>query len=217
MNIKKIFLNLFLSFICFIITGFGISLSIEAGIGISAFNAVIVSISQIVNIKIGTLTTIANILFLLAYIILTEGKLKTKYLLQFFGVSSIGIFINYFTYNIFSKFEINNYAISIIFLIISLFLIGISVALILTLDSISIPVEAVCLELSKKINVSFATLRRYVDIISIIISLLITFIFSKPLVIREGTIISLLLFSTIIGIFHTRFEKIRFLRELKIF
>ena len=66
-------------------------------------------------------------------------------------------------------------------------------------------------------NIKFSKVRRLIDIISVSVSLLITLLFSYPLVIREGTVVSLLLFSTVIGYFHEKFVKIEAIRNLKIF
>jgi hypothetical protein len=91
------------------------------------------------------------------------------------------------------------------------------VAFILALDTMSFPVEAFCLEIANMKNIKFSKVRRLIDIISVSVSLLITLLFSYPLVIREGTVVSLLLFSTVIGYFHEKFVKIEAIRNLKIF
>ncbi len=103
------------------------------------------------------------------------------------------------------------------YLICGVFIGGISVAFILALDTMSFPVEAFCLEIANMKNIKFSKIRRLIDIISVSVSLLITLLFSYPLVIREGTVVSLLLFSTVIGYFHEKFMKIEAIKNLKIF
>ena len=214
MNLKKFLCNLALSLMAFILTGLGTSMSIEGAIGISSFNALNYSLSNLFQMKIGTMTIILNLLFLFLYIVLTKGKFIVKYVFQLIAVSSIGIVINFFTYNIFDKMEVGNYFISVIYLVCGVFIGGISVAFILALDTMSFPVEAFCLDMK---NIKFSKVRRLIDIISVSVSLLITLLFSYPLVIREGTVVSLLLFSTVIGYFHEKFVKIEAIRNLKIF
>ena len=217
MNLKKFLCNLVLSLMAFILTGLGTSMSIEGAIGISSFNALNYSLSNLFQMKIGTMTIILNLLFLFLYIVLTKGKFIVKYVFQLIAVSSIGIVINFFTYNIFDKMEVGNYFISVMYLVCGVFIGGISVAFILALDTMSFPVEAFCLEIANMKNIKFSKVRRLIDIISVSVSLLITLLFSYPLVIREGTVVSLLLFSTVIGYFHEKFVKIEAIRNLKIF
>lgn len=217
MNLKKFLCNLALSLMAFILTGLGTSMSIEGAIGISSFNALNYSLSNLFQIKIGTMTIILNLLFLFLYIVMTKGKFIVKYVFQLIAVSSIGIVINFFTYNIFDKMEVGNYFISVMYLVCGVFIGGISVAFILELDTMSFPVEAFCLEIANMKNIKFSKIRRLIDIISVSVSLLITLLFSYPLVIREGTVVSLLLFSTVIGYFHEKFVKIEAIRNLKIF
>ena len=217
MNLKKFLCNLALSLMAFILTGLGTIMSIEGAIGISSFNALNYSLSNLFQMKIGTMTIILNLLFLFLYIVLTKGKFIVKYVFQLIAVSSIGIVINFFTYNIFDKMEVGNYFISVMYLVCGVFIGGISVAFILALDTMSFPVEAFCLEIANMKNIKFSKVRRLIDIISVSVSLLITLLFSYPLVIREGTVVSLLLFSTVIGYFHEKFVKIEAIRNLKIF
>ena len=216
-NLKKFLCNLVLSLIAFILTGLGTSMSIEGAIGISSFNALNYSLSSLFQMKIGTMTIILNLLFLFLYIVLTNEKFIMKYIFQLIAISSIGIVINFFTYNIFDKMEVGNYFISVMYLVSGVLIGGISVAFILALDTMSFPVEAFCLEIANMKNIKFSKVRRFIDIISVSVSLLITLLFSYPLVIREGTVVSLLLFSTVIGYFHEKFIKIEAIRNLKIF
>ena len=217
MNQKKILFNLLLSMMAFILSGLGTSMSIEGAIGIGSFNALNYSLSNLFGIKIGTMTIILNLVFLFLYITLTNGKFIIKYILQLIAISSIGIVINFFTYNIFDKIEVNNYFTSIIYLICGVVIGGISAAFILALDTMSFPVEAFCLEISNIKNIKFSKVRVFIDIISVSVSLMITLIFSCPLAIREGTILSLMLFSTVTGYFLDKFVKIETIRNLKIF
>lgn len=124
MNLKKFLCNLALSLMAFILTGLGTSMSIEGAIGISSFNALNYSLSNLFQMKIGTMTIILNLLFLFLYIVLTKGKFIVKYVFQLIAVSSIGIVINFFTYNIFDKMEVGNYFISVMYLVCGVFIGG---------------------------------------------------------------------------------------------
>ncbi len=56
--------TLFWSLFFYGISALGISLTIKAAIGVSSFNSLNVSLSTITGIKVGTITTAINLLFL---------------------------------------------------------------------------------------------------------------------------------------------------------
>lgn len=75
------------------------------------------------------------------------------------------------------------------------------VGAILVVDLIAMPVENFSSILSKKIPYSLATIRQSIDIILILLSIAITYLFSVPLNIREGTVISAMIFGPMLGFF----------------
>ncbi len=56
--------TLFWSLFFYGISALGISLTIKAAVGVSSFNSLNVSLSTITGIKVGTITTAINLLFL---------------------------------------------------------------------------------------------------------------------------------------------------------
>lgn len=210
-------INYILSILMFITTGLGTSLSIKGAIGVSSFNSLNISLSYIIPLKIGTITLLTNLIFLILYIFITKNKYKLKYILQFIGITTIGLVINFFTYNIFEKIILTNYISNLLFLLLGIIIGSISVGVILTLDSITFPIEAFCYEYSIKNNKNFASTRRYIDYFSIIFSLIISYIFKKPLLIREGTLISLFCFSTIIEKTNNYLTNKKWIQKLKIY
>ncbi len=59
--------RLLLSLLFYCISAFGVSLSIQVDIGVSAYNAMNVALSAASGLKVGTVTTMFNFAFLLAY------------------------------------------------------------------------------------------------------------------------------------------------------
>lgn len=98
----KLILNITKSYIFYIISALGVSLGIVANIGVSSYNSMNLAVATMSDIKVGTITTFFNIIFLLIYMILTKFNEKYKYLVQGVSVFMFGSFINFFTYNIFS-------------------------------------------------------------------------------------------------------------------
>ena len=83
--------------------------------------------------------------------------------------------------------------------------------MIVSYGKITFPIESLCMILSKMTPYSFAHFRYGVDIISIIISLIVSYRFNLPFYVREGTIISLLLFSGAVNFMKNQHEKLKLL------
>ncbi|SMP60234.1 Uncharacterized membrane protein YczE [Anoxynatronum buryatiense] len=189
------------------VSAFGIGITIKAAIGVSSFNAMNIAFANAFDIKVGTITMAINVLFLYIYIYMTRFKLKKKYLLQFFSVVLFGFFINFFTYTILGGWVIERYLVRVIALIVGTLIGGSAVGMIVSLNAITFPIESVCLLLSEKTRYSFTQLRYAVDVFSVAVSLSISFVFVLPLYVREGTLLSLMLFSFTMGEVKKRYSR----------
>lgn len=192
---KKLIHSLFYYFI----SAVGISLTIKANIGVSSFNSLNVSIANLSNLQIGTVTTLLNISFLIGCISLDEKRSLSKYLLMFVAVMSFGEVINFVYYSLFSQFTIESYLLNLILFLFGVVIAGFGTGQVLRLGLLKFPIESFCQILSKKTSHSFSTYRYGVDIICVSSSLILSFIFSLPVVVREGTIVSLFLLSGVIN------------------
>lgn len=181
------------TFIFYITSAFGASLAIKANVGVSSFNSMNVAISSAAQVKVGHITILINVAFLLIYMYLTGFSLKRKYLVQFATIFLFGAFINLFTYTLFTSLLANTYMMQILFISLGTIISGLSIGMIVHYDVITLPVEGCCLEFSKRSHHSFSRLRYFVDVFSILISILISYSFHLPLFVREGTLISMIL------------------------
>lgn len=191
--------NIFKSYLFYMISAFGIAITIKAAIGVSSFNAMNIAFSNAFGIKVGTITMPINALFLFVYMYLTGFEHKKKYLLQIFSVVLFGFFINFFTYGVLGGWVIEHYLMQVIAVILGTLIGGAAVGMIVSLNAITFPIESVCLVLSEKTSHSFTKLRYSVDVFSVAVSLTISFSFVLPLYVREGTLLSLMLFSFTMG------------------
>ena len=187
--------NLIKSYVFYLISALGISLTIKAHIGVSSFSSMNVALSEASQIKVGTITTLLNIAFLLIYMRMTHFKLIRKYILQGFSVLLFGVFINFFTYNLLNFFEFSNYGIRILTMVIGTIIGGSSVGMIISYNTITFPIESVCNELADRTSHSFMLYRYGIDLFSIAVSVIVTLSFNLPFFVREGTIISFVLLS----------------------
>lgn len=201
-----IFMKLFKSYIFYLLSAFGISMGIIANVGVSSYNSMNLAISTAVSIRIGTISIIFNILFLLVYIILTHFKHKSKYLIQAISVILFGALINIFTYDVLGGITHLIYYQRILFLAIGTMVSGLSIGGIIHYNIITFPIESVCVRLSELTHFSFIRLRYMVDLISVTVSITLSLMNDLPLFVREGTIISMLLLSFTMNISKRFFE-----------
>ncbi|MGL5412001.1 hypothetical protein [Cetobacterium sp.] len=203
----KLILNITKSYIFYIISALGVSLGIVANIGVSSYNSMNLAVATMSDIKVGTITTFFNIIFLLIYMILTKFNEKYKYLVQGVSVFMFGSFINYFTYNIFSGLSSLGYIQRLLIFSGGTVISGLSIGIIIYYNIITFPLENVCIKISQMTKISFMKLRYLVDVLSLIISVGISMVGDLPIYVREGTIISMFLLSLSINLAKDYAEK----------
>lgn len=192
---KKLIQSLFYYFI----SAVGISLTIKANVGVSSFNSLNVSIANLSTLQIGTVTTLLNISFLIGCVLLDKERSFSKYLLMLVAVMSFGEVINLVYYHLFSQFTIDSYLLNLILFLLGVVIAGFGTGQVLRLSLLKFPIESFCQLLAEKTSHSFSTYRYSVDIVCVSLSLILSFAFSLPVVVREGTIISLFLLSGVIN------------------
>ncbi|MFJ7936282.1 hypothetical protein [Sporosarcina sp. NPDC096371] len=188
------------SILLYIMSAVGVSLTLKADVGVSSFNAMNLSISECTSIKVGTITFIANLIFLIGYICLCEKKDFKKFTLMFISILFFGIVINFFLYTIFGSIHIEYYLVRMGLFIFGTILAGGSIGI------IPFPIEGLCLRIAEITKPTFSQYRYCVDFFSIILSITISLLYILPINIREGTIISFFLLSGIISYTRLKFE-----------
>lgn len=196
----------------YLLTAFGISLTISAGVGVSSFNSLNLSLAYLSHLKIGTVTILVNGSFLFAYICLTNFKLKKTYLRQLIALLAFGQVINFFSYQILGNFTLSSYPLKLSIFILGLALAGFGTGMVLNLQVLTFPIEGVCLILAEKTAFTFKQLRYSIDLFSVAFSLLVTLMTSAPLVVREGTFLSLFLLSFFISQTKLSFDQKKLLK-----
>lgn len=187
------------SYLFYIVSAFGISLTIKANVGVSSFNSMNLAFANAFDVKVGTVTIFINSLFLLAYMWFTRFQLKKKYVIQMISVLIFGTVINFFTYVVLGDLVIAYYPLRLLAITAGTSIGGVAVGMIVSYNVITFPVESVCVVVSEKINRSFTFLRYMVDVFSISVSLVVSRSYQLPIYVREGTLISLIIFSFVAG------------------
>lgn len=197
MNRKQVVIRFLKSYILYILSAFGVSISVVANVGVSSYNAMNLAIATAGGIKIGTVTIFMNMTFLILYMVLTRFKYSIKYVIQALAVTLFGTLINFFVYGVFGQMGDIPYWGRITMIIVGTMIGGFSIGGIVHYNAITFPLESFCLEVSQIRPISFMKMRYLIDVFSIMVSLTLSLSFHLPLFVREGTLISMLLLSFI--------------------
>ena len=198
MNALKKYLTLLLSLF---LTSMGIGLAIKSGIGLAAFDAFNQTVADATGFQVGTIVMFVQIFFVFLQLVVLKREASWKILLQIPFVILLGQFINLFVYNLFGNLTLTNYFVRLGIFIFSQFWTSFFISIMLVLDLIAMPIENFSLILSKRIPFSLGQIRLAIDVLLIIFSLTITFVFAVPLSIREGTLISAAIFGPMLSVF----------------
>lgn len=189
----------------FIIT-IGINLSIHSGLGISPISAFTYPTSRATQIPLGTITTIAYIVFVIIQICLLQKAFKWKHLLQVPFSIAFGFFIS-ITGSVIDKFYVDNYFIQLCMLLLSVLICAIGASIYILMDIVPNAPEGLILSISQRFQIPFSKVKVIGDCIFVLLGLCISILFIGHVVaIREGTILSALCTGKLIGIFTNRWE-----------
>ncbi|WP_146924840.1 YczE/YyaS/YitT family protein [Alkalibacterium kapii] len=182
-------------------TALAISFMLKASIGVSPFDASNQTLSLLSGIQVGTVSIIVNLFFVFGQFILDRKNFGFRHFMQIPLSMLVGVLVNFFYYDLFGFVEFNNYLIALIVFLLALTLTTFSVTVVTVLNLITNPIETFCVALTKHTPLSFPVLRQIVDVFFIILSLSLTFIFDLPATVREGTVITMLIFGPMMGMF----------------
>lgn len=205
---KKNRTQVILSIFFFILFGLGISLQLKAAIGQSILNALAVTISQGVQMKVGFVLNIINSLFFISYLLLRHKKLETKDGIQIAATVLNGYIINFFLYSILLAWTPGTYPHRLLLYFSGLILASISLGAVLAIGLVKFPLESLCLTISEKYSKNFSRVRMTFDGLFLAAALIFSFVCKLPLEIREGTLISILLLSPLLGICYNYFKNL---------
>lgn len=191
--------NITWSLFYYVLSAFGISLTIKAFIGVSSFNSLNVTLANFSSIKVGTITTIINLLFFGLCLILDQKRTVKAYAIMLVTVFLFGSVINLFVYRILASVTLSAYLPRVLFFTIGTLIGGYGTGRALGLGTLKFPIEQFCLLLAAKTQRTFSFYRYSIDIVCIALSLALSFFYQLPIAVREGTIISLFLLSFMIS------------------
>lgn len=200
--IKK---SLFTAFFI-MIAATGVAFGLKAAVGVGAWDAFSQATSMVTGIKVGTFSMMMNLSCVLVQLVILKKDFKLISFLQIFMAILLGFFVNLVFYEGLANVTIDSYLINMLIYIVSLIIIIMAVALIMSINFLSFPLEAACMAVASKSKLKFGTIRQLVDLFAIAGALLIAISFQNPIPVREGTVIGMLLFGPMIAWFIPRFQ-----------
>ncbi|MCR4955714.1 MAG: hypothetical protein K6A30_03405 [Lachnospiraceae bacterium] len=170
-------------------TAFFNAMVIKADIGVfAAWESLSIPISHLTGLQVFTFSMIMNtVCILIQMLILRKDFPKTGFL-QFIFVLGYGSLVNFFYYNFFT-FTIHHYYQRLFLLFASIVGVGFFLGSLCSLKIVSMSLETTCVVLSEKLHISFSYFRIGIDVVCVVVSVLLSWLFHLPLAIREGTII----------------------------
>lgn len=194
------------SLVSFILFGLGISLQINAAVGQSMLNAFALTLSDLSNIEVGTILSIINLSFFIAYLAVKRMKIDGTDVVQIAATIANGYVINFFVYRVLDKLIIEFYLLRIAVLLLGMLISYVNLGQILAIGIIKFPLESLCISISEKLNKQLTWVRMKFDVFFLTVTIVITIITGNTLHIREGTILSFLLLSKLLGFFYGLFK-----------
>jgi uncharacterized membrane protein YczE len=195
--IKRIFVLVVM--VC--IVGTSAALTLKGAIGVGAWDALAATTSNVVTIPVGTVGMCFNFLCIAVELIVLKKNFRKLQFLQIPLSFLLGVIVNFVLYDILDSFTIDSYAMRMALLVGGLALGSFGVGCVMVINMVTFPLEGACMAISEKTGKKFHNLRQLVDVLSVIAVLLLVLVWPQPLEVREGTIIGVLIFGPLMGIF----------------
>ena len=174
------------------IMSLGVAFSIISMLGTTPISSISYSLTLITNINIGITTFIFNAALIFIQIIILRSRFRKKRLLQFINCVMFGYFTDLALYIVsFVPFD-NSILYSVLFLIISIFLIAFGIFVYMPANIAPLPGEGCVEAVAIVTNWRFSTIKIAFDATMVIISLILCGLFYTNIfgAVNVGTVIS---------------------------
>lgn len=209
---RKFIKKLLVYIVGILVLAIGINISKLSQLGISPVSAVPYACELIWGIELGKASLLVFIVLIFLQIVLLRKNYKAIQLLQLACTYILAIFITYTgkDYLLFWLPIPASYLIKLVYLFVSIIIIGIGVSLYLIPNLIPLPAEGLMkaiVELSKG-KYKFSNVKVAVDSTLVGISALLSLVFLGELKsVREGTVLAALLVGKVVGLVFAYFKK----------
>lgn len=184
------------------------AMQMKANIGVGPYDANIRLFSELTLVQIGTVSIVINSSCVLIELVLLKKKFNLLHLAQVPISIFLGVVINFAYYNLLEQLVITSYVGNLILFIVGVLGCSFAVGIVMVLDVITMPCEGACTVVGDLIGVKFHVIRQLVDVVLVIFVLVMCYICNIEMILREGTIISALIFGPSMGIFMVYQKKV---------
>jgi uncharacterized membrane protein YczE len=195
MNITQLFTKNMAKKICtnilgLLIMSLGISFTINSNLGVSPVTSFPYSIGLVLNISVGTMSSIVFALFIIMQIALLRRDFKWINVFQIVFTVIFGIFMDVMQFFM-SGLTFQTYIGQFTMLIVGIIIISFGLSVNLSSNIMPLPPEGIVLAISKVTGKPFGILKVYFDSSLVLMSIAITWFFLGSVYgVREGTLIS---------------------------
>ncbi|WP_249029171.1 YczE/YyaS/YitT family protein [Tannockella kyphosi] len=186
--------------------------TMKADIGLGPYDANTKLFSELTMIQIGTVSIVANSICVFIQLVILKKEFTIFHLGQIPVSLLLGVVINFTYYTVLGPLVISSYVGNFLLFLVGIIGCSFSVGMVMVLDIITMALEGACMAVTKKTGIKFHVVRQLVDVVCVIFVVSMCLLCGIDMIIREGTIISALIFGPSMGIFM-KFQK-RVFRKL---
>lgn len=196
----KVINRYFLYVLSLFIISLGAAISIKANLGTSPLICLPYVSSLILQLSVGTVCFIFNIIFIVLQVLILRGDFEKRQYLQIVVGSIFSFFID-FSVMLVGFLNPQDYLSQIVVLLISCVVVAFGVLFEIQTEVVYLPADGVIIAISAALNREFAKVKPYVDTSMVITAAVLSVAFLGYLAgVREGTIISALIIGPIVKI-----------------
>ena len=202
-------------------TGLGIAMTIKTNIGVAPYDAFNLTALWLIEkyshgkimLQFGTMTMITNTTCILVQLAYLGKKFELKRLLQLVLAYGLGYVINFGVTVLFANLPLDLYLYRVIFNVLGVVLLGIGIGILLAINYGSFPLEPTVMVVCERYGWSFPRARQMLDVIVIFAIPVICWLTGLENTIREGTVISMLVFTPVMK--YTLFKVLAIIEKNK--
>ena len=205
MEIKRINRYVIYLFSLFLIS-LGASISIKANLGTSPIICLPYVSSLILNMSVGTVCLIFNVIFILVQIILLRGDFERRQYLQIIVGTIFSLSID-FSMMLVTFLNPTNYISQFALLMLSCVVVAFGVLLEVQTEVVYLPPDGIIVAISKVLNKEFPRVKPFFDTSLVLTAAILSIVFLGYLAgVREGTIISAVIIGPIVKVLQRLFN-----------
>ena len=189
-----------------VIAGLGVALSTQAGLGATPISSAPWVLTFITSLSYGTLTLLLNILLVIAQVVILRRRFPMFQLLQIPATALFGLCID-LGMLLSRPFVTEIYLLQIVMLVVGAAVLAFGILLQIRSDFLCIPGDALVKVVAGEYDLPLSRIKISLDASLVVISLVLSYVFLRKIEgVREGTLLSVLLVGTFIGVFARMFK-----------